>query len=163
MHQWRTGQGCSEKVNVDIPKFANLSRQQLIEQYRKNHTAPPQDPGYQPWTGTEDKYSFEDTLSRFPAPDLNGISAQAEAHAEKSGRSGKIHMGVAIPLWVAGAAALCLGSCGLAIPALAVGSIGYFRGTHRLAEARHDHQLIQDMQYLASPGPGRPNNFPPPP
>lgn len=135
------------------PNLNNLSRAQLLQQHQ-DKASPPGPVGdneYQGFQGTEDKYDFAETLARLPGDDLKAIAASAGEHSHKASRAGKLQLAVSIPLWLAGAGALALGTAGLGIPALVVGSVGFFRGASNLAQGRADQNLIQDMHKLANP------------
>jgi hypothetical protein len=135
------------------PNINNLSRAQILQQHQEK--SPPAggaaDHEYQGFQGTEDKYDFAETLARLPGDDLKAIAASAGEHAQKASRAGKIQLALSIPLWLAGAGALALGTAGLGIPALVVGSVGFFRGATNLAQGRADQNLLQDMNTLANP------------
>lgn len=133
--------------------FNNLSRAQIVQQHHERQAGPAPTPGqeYQGFTGTEDKYDFGKTLGRLPGDDLKSIATSAGAHSASASRFGKVELALSIPLWLAGAGALALGTAGLGIPALVIGSIGFFSGTTHLAQARADQSLLQDMQQLANP------------
>ncbi len=131
----------------NLQNLPNLSRAQI--QARLAQQAPPQniDLG----TYTVDSYDRASALSRLPGDDLKSIVASATKDAAECSKSGKLHLSLSLPTWIAGAASLLfLGAPVAGVATLAVGTIGMARGVQKFIHANHDKQLMSDIQRFAA-------------